>query len=96
MLIKYNNVDCQFLENNAMYHKLPNGQEYFYFPFYLRKVGDGIFEEISFDKLPQDLKDKFINERECRLIETETPFPLNLDEIEPTLSQLMINKQKGE
>lgn len=65
MFIKYSDKDCRFLENNAsvLADVMVTGDKWFFFPYYLRQVGDGIFEEISFENLPQKFKDKIMEMR---------------------------------
>lgn len=63
MVIKYPSPDCQFIEANAA--KVPiNGEEWYYFPFWMKKVGEGLFEPTSWDNLPQYLKEEILQQRQ--------------------------------
>lgn len=51
-------TDSKFLEENA--HKVfikINGEEWFYMPYWFKKVSDGKFEVCSFEHLPKYVKE---------------------------------------
>ena len=49
-------------ENMCTVVVTPDGNTYKYFPYWIKVLGEDYFEVLSFDKLPQELKDE-INER---------------------------------
>ncbi len=55
MIIKYDNADSKFIEKSAHIEVLVNGDEWFYFPYWMKKISNGVFEQVPFDKLPEDL-----------------------------------------
>ena len=61
MTIKYPDSDCKFLEANAtMIEGEEEGKDWYYFPFWMHKVGEGVFEQVSWDNLPQYLKEEIL------------------------------------
>lgn len=62
MNIKYPNNDCKFLEQNAS--KMNVGEtEWYYFPYWMKKVSEGVFEAVPFENLPVDLKNEIKRNR---------------------------------
>jgi len=58
--IKLIETDSLFLEKTA---NIINN-EWFYMPYWFKKVGDGLFIQYSFDQLPDELKTILKKERE--------------------------------
>ena len=62
MKIKLSNDQVEFLETGTVFVG-PNGFKWYYMPFWFKETEEkGTFEELSFDKLPEDFK-KVIRER---------------------------------
>ncbi len=60
--VKLIETDSRFLE--MVSHKVNIGNEnYYHIPFWYRKISEGVYEEISFDKLPKELTDFIEKER---------------------------------
>lgn len=62
--VKLIETDSMFLE--AVSHKVCVGEEEFYhMPFWYKKVSEGVYVELSFDKLPQSVKNIMQKERDA-------------------------------
>ena len=40
--------------------QLPNGGSIYYYPSFMKEIGEGIFETINFEQLPEDAKDMIL------------------------------------
>lgn len=45
----------------------PNGDRYYYCPFYLKECGDGMYERISFENLPEAAKEQILTKNGIKL-----------------------------
>lgn len=43
------------------------GEKYMYFPFWLKPNGDGSFERLRFDQIPEEIKDKLLIKQGIKL-----------------------------
>lgn len=43
------------------------GEKYFSFPYFLRCKGDGLYDRINFDQLPEEVKDKLLMKQGVKL-----------------------------
>jgi hypothetical protein len=64
MLIKYPYADCRFLENNAHIVSDGIGNEWYHLPHWYKKIGEGVFEIVPFEKLPSEMIKNLIENRE--------------------------------
>ena len=55
IVLKYTETDSKFLEECASKIEL-EGNEWFYMPFWFKKVGDGKFAIYNFSQLPENIK----------------------------------------
>lgn len=63
MTIKLIKTDSEFLEVAAT--KIhTNGQEWYYLPFWYKRVGEDTFEQVRFENLPKFIIDYINSERE--------------------------------
>lgn len=60
MTLRLLQTDSELLENAGA---CIDG-EWYHLPFWFRKVGDGIYEEYTYDKLPESLKERIRQARE--------------------------------
>jgi len=62
MNIQLENAQSEFLENicNKIY---ANDEEWYYMPFWFKKVEKNVFEQVSFDYLPKHVKDVIFMQR---------------------------------
>lgn len=58
MTIRLIKTDSEFIETAG--HMIPDvdGGDWYHLPCWYKKVGDGLYEEYSFDKLPNELKER--------------------------------------
>ena len=45
------------------------GEKYMYFPYWLKSNGDGSYERLRFDQIPEDIKDKLLLKQGIKLPE---------------------------
>ena len=36
------------------------GEKYYYMPYFLKVIGDGLYDRLRFDQLPESIKDKLL------------------------------------
>lgn len=60
MTIKVSPENEKFITANG--NKI--GENWYYFPFWWKRLGDGIFEQVPFEKLPKEVKDLIQERRE--------------------------------
>jgi hypothetical protein len=46
---------------------LPSGKKYYSFPFYLQDHGDGCYERLTFDQLPEEAKEFILTQRGIKI-----------------------------
>jgi len=64
MIIKYPDSDCRFIEANAaMIEGEEQGKDWYCFPFWMHKLGDGLFDVVTWDNLPQYLKEEILSNK---------------------------------
>jgi len=56
MTIKLIKTDSEFLEVAATKVSRIDGSDWYYLPFWYRKVGEDLYEQVTWDKLPESLK----------------------------------------
>lgn len=44
-----------------------NGDRYFYFPYILKDCGDGLFERMVFETIPESAKDQILTKKGIKL-----------------------------
>lgn len=71
MFIKYNDADCSLIETHATKVVTKDG-EFYYFPYWMKKVGENKFEEIRFSDLPESVAEAIMEER--ALFMTQNPL----------------------
>lgn len=60
MTIKLIKTDSEFIETAGA--KVDG--IYFYLPYWYKKVGDGLYEQLQFENLPDELKERIRENRE--------------------------------
>jgi len=66
MTTKLPAAQAEFINNWANIMNIPQGTEnetWYFMPFYLKKVGENMFEIVSFEHLPQHVTDFIKSER---------------------------------
>lgn len=54
--IKYSETDSKFLEKFANCVSVDN-EQWFYMPFYFKKISDNVYKQVSFERLPENVKE---------------------------------------
>jgi len=63
--LKLIKTDSEFIETAGQMVEV-NGTKYYHLPYWYKKIGDELYEEMKFGDLPKDLKDYIVGERnEC-------------------------------
>lgn len=60
--VKLIETDSKFLEKVSNMVSV-GGQHFYYMPYWYRKVAEGVYEELKFDKLPNSVKKIMETER---------------------------------
>lgn len=55
------------LRNFANTIMTDSGQKYMYFPYWLRPNADGSYEQLRFDQIPEEVKDKLLIKQGIKL-----------------------------
>lgn len=54
MLIKHDEITSDWIEKNG--HQISvNGNEYFYFPYWMEKISEGVYRELKYEDLPESV-----------------------------------------
>lgn len=63
MYIQLDETDCSLIEKKA--HCISTGDgDFYFFPYWLKKQGKNVFEEVLFENLPQTVKDMINKNRD--------------------------------
>jgi len=63
MKIKLKTQESNFLRIHAHTLTLENGDMWFYMPYWWHNEGGDVFKRMSFEDMPEDLKNYILNER---------------------------------
>ncbi len=72
--VKLIETDSKFLENTSHCVYDVNGSNYYYMPFWFKKVSDGVYIEYGFDELPEELKSRLRSLREPKNFPQQPPY----------------------
>lgn len=64
-ILKLVETDSDFLEK-AAHELLVDGETWMSLPFWFKKKGNGVYEVVTFDKLPDYVKEKIKSNRELK------------------------------
>jgi len=58
MTIKFIKTDSDFIEKISRCEYDVNGSNWYYMPFWFKKVGEDVYEQHSLDDLPNEIKNR--------------------------------------
>ena len=61
--VKLVKTDSDLLETCGNAVKLSNGEEWFYMPYWFKKVGKEVYAQYNFENLPKELIDQIVKNR---------------------------------
>jgi len=64
MKIKLTPTQSKFLREQSSVIVLPNGDTWYYFPFWWHPEGKNVFDQVDLDQLPQEVKGAIITSRD--------------------------------
>lgn len=47
--------------------KTPNGDTFYHSPYYLKSLGNGEYERVTFDQLPEEARDMFLQKEGLKI-----------------------------
>jgi hypothetical protein len=51
---------------------VPNGDRYYFFPYFMRPMGNGMYERLTFEQLPEKAKDMVLQQKGIKTSSSET------------------------
>ncbi len=69
--LKFTETDSDLIEKVSTCIYDVNGSNWYYMPYWFKKVGDGLYQQFTFDQLPEELKQRL---NEIKETKTETQY----------------------